>query len=289
MRVLSWHTALVAAMTGGLVAACSDDAPVSAAAGAGGNGNTASSSSVMVTSASAGGAAELPSTFTVEGTVVDEDGDPIEGAMVLQGGRPESLILSEADGTFVIEVVYPGYGIPGVTAITEQHRATGVEFHDVPGEPVELLLHTAHPPDNTDYIFQKPGDAESPTTEFCGHCHNTFAGEFQSSKHAEAARDPLVQDLFAGVSQAHADEGSCVAAGGIWKQGRRMVGGGIAERADDDRILGQAAVLGRVAAGRPDRIRGADRLRCVRRLPCARHRWSRRRAQPSRRRRSRFR
>jgi len=173
----------------------------------------------MVVSSSSGVLTDLPPSFTVEGTVVDENGVPIEGAMVLQGGRPETLLFSNADGSFSIELDYLGYGIPGVTAITEEHRAAGTEFHTLPDGPVELVLHKAHAPDNPNYGYLKPGDAESPSTEFCGHCHNTFAGEFQSSKHAEATRDPLVQDLYAGVTQAQNDEGSCIAAGGRWQQG----------------------------------------------------------------------
>ena len=50
--------------------------------------------------------------------------------------------------------------------------------------------------------------AHDSSTLFCGHCHTTFVKQFQSSAHAMSARDPLVQDLYAGVASAVADAAS---------------------------------------------------------------------------------
>ncbi|MFP6684071.1 MAG: hypothetical protein VB934_05130, partial [Polyangiaceae bacterium] len=73
--------------------------------------------------------------------------------------------------------------------------------------------------DNPDYTFGEPGDEKAPSTAYCGHCHNTLAAQFLSSKHSQATKNPLVQDLYAGVSQAFTSLAACSAAGGEWKQG----------------------------------------------------------------------
>jgi hypothetical protein len=215
---------LVAALAAAhiLAVGCSDDAveTTSSTGGAGGAGG-AMTTSMAVTTSSTGGMMDLPTTFTVEGTVVDENGAPIEGATVLQGGTsydPPHFVTG-ADGTFSIEIASAGFGVPNVVAAKPDHRGTGVEFINVPTQPVELLLREAKAPDNPGYVFQDPGVGSDPNTKFCGHCHETFAAEFQTSKHAQATKDPLVQDLFAGVAPAYTDSGSCVAAGGEWKQG----------------------------------------------------------------------
>src|SRR5262249_34139750 len=56
-------------------------------------------------------------------------------------------------------------------------------------------------------------------TSYCGHCHTTFAKQFVGSMHARATSSPLVQDLYAGVSEAFASAAVCTAAGGTWRTG----------------------------------------------------------------------
>jgi len=163
----------------------------------------------------------LPSSFTVEGVVLDDNQTPVAEAMVLQGGKPDSTVLTAADGSFSLEMVYEGYGIPAVIAAKTTYRAHGIEVFELPTEPVQLVLGIAAGTDNVDYVYMDPGDGIDATKEDCTHCHTSFVQHFLSSKHAVAASDPLVQDLYAGVSTAFTDEPSCTAAGGEWKQGRQ--------------------------------------------------------------------
>ena len=43
---------------------------------------------------------EPPSSFEVTGTVVDSDGTPVVDAMVLVGGREDTLVYTDAQGYF---------------------------------------------------------------------------------------------------------------------------------------------------------------------------------------------
>jgi hypothetical protein len=162
----------------------------------------------------------LPPSFEVSGTVVDEDGQPVADAYVLQGGKShEPPELTGADGSFSLVLTYPGYGTPGIVAAKEGYRATGIEFvTSPPTDPVTLVIDPVADEDNLAYEFLDPGEGFDRSTAFCGHCHEHFAEHFQESKHSESAANPFVQDLYAGASQ-HPDATSCAAAGGTWKQG----------------------------------------------------------------------
>jgi hypothetical protein len=217
---LSGYGLAAAAIT---VAACSTDPGGSGPTGQGGSAGAATSSSngVTGTMSASSGKPPLPASFFVEGTVIDGRGIPVSGAMVLQGGRSYEPphFISQADGSFSIELLSEGYGIPTVVAAKIGYRAAGTEFFSLPTGAIELRIRQAVGSDNPDYKFADPGDENSPTTAHCGHCHNTFTAQFLSSKHAQATKNPLVQDVYAGVSQAHANGASCTAAGGEWKQG----------------------------------------------------------------------
>jgi hypothetical protein len=208
------------------LAACGSDETSAGPTGPGGSGPASSSSSSAgggggggSASSGGGGSTDLPASFEVSGTVVDEDDTPVADAMVLQGGTPaEAALLTGPDGSFTITVSYPGFGIPGVVAAKQGYRASGVEFFDVPLEPVLLVLDRVEDNDNPSYQWQDPGVGTDPSTAFCGHCHERFAEEFQLSKHKGAASNPFVQGLYAGVSE-HGDAASCVAAGGVFAAG----------------------------------------------------------------------
>jgi hypothetical protein len=208
---------------------CSDDPPAddldeggSAPAGMGGTGGIGGAGGVsMVTTGTSVGGLDLPASFTVEGVVLDENGDPVAGAMVLQGGKShEPTQTSAADGSFTLEVEYPGYGVPGVVATKVGHRSNGADIYFLPEEPLEIRIRTIAPPDNPNYEYQDPGTGVmDPTSRYCGHCHETFTQEFNTSKHAQAAQDPIVQDLYAGTALAFGTSAECAAAGGTWRQG----------------------------------------------------------------------
>ena len=160
-----------------------------------------------------------PSVFEVTGVVIDTADRPVAEAMVLQGGRPETTVLTGEDGTFSIMFEEPLYGMPSLVASKAGYRASG---SDTVSEdfPVKIKIQALDGPDNEEYIYQEPGDGIDDMKEDCTHCHKTFVEQFLSSKHATAAQDPRLHDLYAGISRAFTTEESCVAAGGNWKEGR---------------------------------------------------------------------
>ncbi len=244
--------------------ACSDETEPANVGGsttttAGGMGGTAA----VTTSNGGGGDMQmLPPIFEVTGTVVDENGTPVEGASVLQGGFRDTIIATAADGTFTIDVSYGGQGTPGVVAFKTGYRTGGVEFLQVPDAPAVIMIRSVADGDNPSYAYQDPGTGvDDPTTAKCGHCHASFARDFQLSKHREAASDPHVHDLYAGVASAITNLAACTAAGGAWLTGldpgstnttsRCYLGGGVlpdlnvdcggpAELACDDPALASA-------------------------------------------------
>lgn len=189
-------------------------------------GHGGAASSVAVASIAAGQTGgglvpNVPPEFSVVVKVVDDDGQPVAGANVLQGGRSaEPFGLSSDDGSATVVVLYDGKGTPTVVASKLGFRTAGLELLEEPLGPVELVLRKVNPPDNEAYLYGEPGVGKDPSTAFCGHCHDTFAAEFQTSAHASAARDALVQDRYAGVASGFATEAACLAAGGSWRQGR---------------------------------------------------------------------
>ena len=100
------------------------------------------------------------------------------------------------------------------------YRTSAVEFSlSLPDEPVMITIREILGEDNLAYEFLEPGTGvDDPNTGQCGHCHESFAQQFQTSKHAEATRNPLLQSLYAGVD-ASLDEPGCAAAGGTWLSG----------------------------------------------------------------------
>lgn len=211
----------VCVAAGPLFAGCGgESAPAETAAGSGGMAATVTgSSSVSSSSSSSGSGNMLPSVFQVSGVVIDDNDQPVEKAIVMQAGRPESLLLTGADGRFSIEVQFAQNGIPAVSAAKLGYRAIGEEFFVVPTEELTMKLEEAFAPDNEAYVYEDPGDGVDNLKEDCSHCHTSFVKQFLGSGHADAAKDPKLHDLYAGVSRAFADQPSCEAAGGRWQKG----------------------------------------------------------------------
>jgi hypothetical protein len=160
----------------------------------------------------------LPDTFIVTGIVTD-GAAPVEGAIVMQAGG-EPAFTTGPDGTFSIEMTTAIPGAPAAVATKIGYRTKGVEILALPEEGVVLELLFVSPPDNESYVYGDPGpgDANS-STEYCDHCHTTFVKQFRASAHARSAKDPLVQDLYAGVTSAAADAAACASIGGVWRSG----------------------------------------------------------------------
>lgn len=171
----------------------------------------------MTSSTSTGG--PLPDAFTVTGIVTDGSA-PIEGAIVMQAGG-EPAFTTGPDGAFSIEITSAIPGTRAIVAAKVGYRTRGVELLEVPSRGVVLELLAASPPDNESYAYGDPGTGDPDgSTAFCDHCHTTFVKQFRASAHAKAAKDPLVQDLYAGVTRAASDAASCAALGGTWRAGR---------------------------------------------------------------------
>jgi hypothetical protein len=217
--------AAVAAACSSGPATGSSSASSSSASGAGGEASTSTGTGTTTTTSAAvsvgsGGSTPLPDKFTVTGVVTDGT-NPLEGALVMQGGG-KPLFTTGPDGAFSIELTSAIPAIPGVVASKLGYRTFAVEFLQLPDGPVTIPLRFVTPPDNIGYLFGDPGigtTAHDNSTKFCGHCHTTLVAEFQTSMHARATRDPLVQDLYAGAAAAFATQAACAQAGGAWKTG----------------------------------------------------------------------
>lgn len=136
------------------------------------------------------------------------------------GGKP--LLVTGPGGTFTLELTSAIPGIPAVVAAKLGYRSAGAEFLELPEGPITLALRFAKAPDNIGYTYGEPGNGQAShdvSTLFCGHCHTTYATQFQTSAHAKATRDPLVQDLYAGVASALTTQADCLAVGGLFRAG----------------------------------------------------------------------
>jgi hypothetical protein len=206
-----------------IAAACGDDSDPSGAGAAGAaTGATGSGGGTTLSAGSSTSSGMLPPSFTVTGIVVDQDGAPVDQAIVMQGGGTRSM-LTGPDGAYSWEVTDEVPGERVIVAAKIGYRTAGEPFASVPDGPVTLVLHEVKPPDNAQgYDFGHPGIGDpmvDNSTLFCGHCHTTFAAEFNQSAHARATRDPRVQDLYAGAAAAWTSASACAAAGGEWRAG----------------------------------------------------------------------
>jgi hypothetical protein len=174
----------------------------------------------MASSPGTGGSLPLPQTFMVSGVVTD-GANPVEGAIVMQGGGQPAMTTGP-DGSYTITITQALPGTPTVVAAKVGYRAAGVELYSWPVGPTELALSFVTPPDDPAYQYADPGTGNAVhdnSTAYCGHCHTTFAKQFVGSKHAQATSSPLVQDLYAGVSEAFTTASACAAAGGAFRTG----------------------------------------------------------------------
>ena len=152
--------------------------------------------------------------------IVTLDGAPIEGALVVQPGTDRSWSTG-ADGT--VEVLVDTW-VDGELALAASHpeaRIRGDEFDaDELSEPLVVELARFDTTDNLNYHFQDPGvPGEADNTNYCLHCHVTMGEDWYFSPHASAAKNPVVQDLYAGAAAAWSDEATCLEQGGQWWEG----------------------------------------------------------------------
>ena len=160
-----------------------------------------------------------PVAFEITGVVVDTSEQPVGEAMVLQGGRPETTVLTQEDGTFTMMFEPPSQGMSSIVAAKAGYRASGND-NVTQDQPIKIKIQRIEGPDNEEYIYQDPGDGIDDMKEDCTHCHKSFVSQFLSSKHASATKGPLLQDLYAGVSRAYTNQADCLSAGGQWREGK---------------------------------------------------------------------
>jgi hypothetical protein len=150
------------------------------------------------------------------------DGEPVEGALVFQGGRAEVKVLTDAHGmaTFLTDSSVAGDQF--IMASHHDARVQGVLIpHPAETEnSVAISLTTFDLTDNTAFEFQLPGSPhERDTTDYCAHCHVTINEDWYESQHRTAASNPHLQDLYAGVASKISTQMACDNAGGNWWYG----------------------------------------------------------------------
>ena len=102
--------------------------------------------------------------FEVTGVVRDADGLPVADAMVLVGGEEDTMVLTQADGSFSLWYTEVRLGTPAIVAAKMGFRANAFEFF-VPDEPIQLTIREVKGPDNVNYTYQNPGDGEDSMEE----------------------------------------------------------------------------------------------------------------------------
>ena len=166
--------------------------------------------------------------------VVDENGDPVEGVIVLTGGAPQDeWALSDGDGRATVTVGDDGITDRWILTGGVGLKTTGYDIpeHLGPDGEVEIPIHPLPDvaDDNPDYEFLPGGDSHSMTSGWCGHCHKTIADEWSVGRHNRAARNAKTWDLYVGGSDL--DPATCAAMGGWIGEGQEPgVDGGVLER-----------------------------------------------------------
>lgn len=154
--------------------------------------------------------------FTITVTL---DGVPTAGVRVVQGGAFDRSWTTGADGTVVVEVDRAVVGDLFVMASHPEARISGVD-PELDPRPLTIALLRYDRSDNPEYVFNDPGvPGDREDTSKCGHCHRSTNDQWVTSAHAQAAKNPTVHDLYAGVASGIRAEADCLAAGGRWLEG----------------------------------------------------------------------
>ena len=157
-----------------------------------------------------------PAPYLVAVTVT-LDGEPVEGAVVMQGGGREQL-TTDASGHVTVQMDPSVPGDQMVVAAHPEAQIVGVDAESAGSVTIELERYdTSY---NPKYESADPGPeprTEETNTEACSHCHVTIHEAWWDSPHRTSASDPVLQDLYAGT--AALDESACGAAGGTWGPG----------------------------------------------------------------------
>lgn len=138
------------------------------------------------------------------------DGEPVEGATVLQGGTA-TRHTTDVYGRAVVDIDTSMEGDWAVVGSHPEARTWWVDvFEEDNGAVLDLELTRYDTTDNVAYTFRDPGEPDRrDTTNQCSHCHISINEDWHASPHATSASNPDVQAVFA---QLPADEdGDCAA------------------------------------------------------------------------------
>jgi hypothetical protein len=150
--------------------------------------------------------------------VVTLDGEPVEGATVMQGGLPD-VWTTGADGSVDLVADLTVNGDEFIIAAHPEARTSG-DFISTDDKTMSIPLARFDPDDNDDYVFRDPGTPKiNESTAYCAHCHMTIVDDWYASPHRQSASNVVVQDVYAGAAGALTDEASCTAVGGRWAEG----------------------------------------------------------------------
>jgi len=146
------------------------------------------------------------------------DGQPLPGAVVVQGGRDKHWTADDQGRVTVPFDTSVGNGL--ARAVISSHpdaRIGSAIVHVDDTEPHRIDLVRFVVGDNPEYVYQDPGEPDRrANTGQCAHCHVTLNADWYESPHRTSASNPAVQDLYTGAAWALTDETSCVSSGGQW-------------------------------------------------------------------------
>ncbi|MEE9385155.1 MAG: hypothetical protein V3V08_17255 [Nannocystaceae bacterium] len=202
-----------------------------------------------------GGTADGVPPFFARQVIVNLDGEPVEGATVMQGGANKRWLTGPDGGVDVVldtsvrGEIHLVASHPQARTLTRRGSKT-IEPDET--EPVVIDLTRVDPRDNPEYEFQHPGSPELHSTQkYCSHCHLTIGAGWHASPHRTAASNPAVQDLYVGVSSAVTTLDDCEGVGGRWAKGlapgstgsvmRCYLGDGVLGRLNPQAGLGEVA------------------------------------------------
>jgi hypothetical protein len=146
------------------------------------------------------------------------DGEPV-GPVILKQGGVDRHYVGEDDGSTLIGVDLSLVGDVVVHASHFEARL-GVARMDAKNPLAEVTINLIRfdASDNEDYKFIPPGSPDD--LLYCAHCHQRINASWYESPHRNAASNPAVQDMYAGVASAITSASACAKAGGNWWRGR---------------------------------------------------------------------
>ncbi len=136
------------------------------------------------------------------------DGDPLAGAVVVQGGRDGHWTTDAAGRATVTFDTSVGGGLARSVISSHPDARIGAAIVNVDREtPHRIELERFAVGDNPDYVFQDPGEPDRRgTTGQCAHCHVTLNQDWYDSPHRTSASNPVVQDVYASATAIHTPE-----------------------------------------------------------------------------------